>query len=204
VREILDKYDMLLVSDEVQTGCGRTGKWWGIEQHDVEPDAITVAKGFGNGYPIGAFIAREELADVLKPLSFFSTFGGNPVSCIAALKTLEIVEEEKLIENAARVGSYLKKGLEELKDDHEIVGDVRGMGLMLGVEFVKDKKTKEFAPNETLAVMESTKDDGVLLGKGGNEGNVMRIQPPLIMRKEHADKALEALDAACSKVEKGL
>jgi len=202
VREILDKYNMLLVSDEVQTGCGRTGKWWCIEQHDVEPDAITVAKGFGNGYPIGAFIAREELFDVLKPLSFFSTFGGNPVSCVAALKTLEVVEEEKLIENAARIGSYLKKGLEELKENHEIVGDVRGMGLMLGIEFVKDKKTKEFAPNETLAVMESTKDDGILLGKGGNEGNVIRIQPPLIMRKEHADKALEALDVACSKVER--
>ena len=203
IREILDKYEMLLVSDEVQTGCGRTGKWWCIEHYGVEPDAITVAKGFGNGYPIGAFISTAELADVLKPLSFFSTFGGNPVSCLAALKTLEVIEEEKLIDNASRVGSYLMKGLEELKEDHEIVGDVRGMGLMLGIEFVKSKKAKEFAPSETLAVMESAKEDGVLLGKGGNEGNVIRIQPPLIIRKEHADKTLEALDTACSKVEKG-
>lgn len=203
-REILDRYGMFLVSDEVQTGCGRTGKWWGIEQHGVEPDAITVAKGFGNGYPIGGFIAKEELADALEHLSFFSTFGGNPISCRAALKTLEVIEEERLMENAAKVGSYFKEGLKKLQEDHKVVGDVRGMGLMLGIEIVKDKKTKEFAPDETLAIMESAKDDGILLGRGGNEGNVIRIQPPLIIKKEHVDKALEALDTACSKVEKGL
>jgi 4-aminobutyrate aminotransferase-like enzyme len=204
MREILDKYDMLLVSDEVQTGCGRTGKWWGIEQHGVEPDAITVAKGFGNGYPIGGFIAREEIAAELKPLTFFSTFGGNPISCIAALKTLEVIEEEKLIENAWKIGEHFKKGLEGLKEDHKIMGDVRGMGLMLGVEFVKNANTKEFAPEETLAILEKAKDKGILFGRGGNEGNVIRIQPPLIMRKEHVDKALEALDIACTEVEKGL
>jgi 4-aminobutyrate aminotransferase-like enzyme len=203
-REILDRYGMFLVSDEVQTGCGRTGKWWGIEQHGVEPDAITVAKGLGNGYPIGGFIARKELADALKPLSFFITFGGNPISCRAALKTLEVIEEGRLMENAAKVGSYFKEGLKKLQEDHKVVGDVRGMGLMLGIEIVKDKKTKEFAPNETLAIMEGAKESGVLLGRGGNEGNVIRVQPPLIVKKEHVDKVLEALDTACSKVEKGL
>ena len=203
VREILDKYNMLLVVDEVQTGMGRTGKWWGIEQSGVEPDGLTTAKGLGGGYAVGGFTAKEEIADVLTPYSFYSTFGGNPVACAAVLATIEAIEEEKLMQNAEKLGSYFKKELEKLKEDHKIIGDVRGMGLMLGVEIVKDKESKEFAKDEARKILEIAKNNGVLLGVGGLEGNVIRLQPPLIVKKEHVDKCLEVMDKACAEVEKG-
>lgn len=211
VRDILKKYGALLISDEVQTGFGRTGrKWFGIEQWGVEPDMITMAKGFGNGLPIGGFITREEIAKVFVPGSHFSTFGGNPISCAGALANIEVIEEEKLSENAFVVGGYFKEKLLELKEKHHLIGDVRGMGLMLGMELVKPDggtassgKKKEPASQETARVMEAAKDKGVLIGKGGLEGNVIRIKPPMCITKNDVEFAVKVLDESFTLVEKG-
>lgn len=194
--EITRKYGGLCIADEVQTGWGRTGeKWFGIEQWDVEPDIITSAKGMAGGFPIGWTIATPEVADSYPGLTF-STFGGNPVSMAAALAVLKIIEEEDLRTNAKTVGDYLREKLENLKEKYEIVGDVRGMGLMQGIEFVKSKETKEPNPQAVLSVFEETKRRGVLIGKGGLYGNVIRTGMPLISTKDNVDEMVEAIDAA--------
>lgn len=194
--EITRKYGGLCIADEVQTGWGRTGeKWFGIEQWGVEPDIITSAKGMAGGFPIGWTIATPEVADSYPGLTF-STFGGNPVSMAAALAVLNIIEEENLRTNAKVVGDYLREKLENLKEKYEIVGDVRGMGLMQGIEFVKSKETKEPNPQAVLSVFEETKRRGVLIGKGGLYGNVIRTGMPLISTKDNVDEMVEAIDAA--------
>lgn len=196
--EITRKHGGLFIADEVQTGWGRTGdKWFGIEHWDVEPDIITSAKGMGNGVPIGMTTATEEVADKFPGLTF-STFGGNPVSMAAALAVIRFIEEEDLKTNASRVGGYLRERLDELKDKHAIVGDVRGMGLMQAIELVVDRETKEPHPQAVLKVFEETKRRGVLIGKGGLYGNVIRTGLPLIARKEHVDEMVEAIDAGLS------
>jgi 4-aminobutyrate aminotransferase len=178
----------------VQTGWGRTGdEWWGIEHWDVEPDIITSAKGMGNGVPVGMTIATEEVANAFPGLSF-STFGGNPVSMAAALAVIRVIEEEDLKQNAAEVGAYFRGKLEELKDKYPVIGDVRGMGLMQAMELVKDRITKEPAPDAVLRVFEESKKQGVLIGKGGLYGNVIRTGVPLVARKDHIDELIEALD----------
>lgn len=194
--EIARKYGGLCIADEVQTGWGRTGdKWFGIEQWDAEPDIITSAKGMAGGFPIGWTIATPEVADSYPGLTF-STFGGNPVSMAAALAVINIIEEEDLRTNAKVVGDYLREKLEALKEKYEIVGDVRGMGLMQGVEFVKSKETKEPNQQAVLSVFEETKRRGVLIGKGGLYGNVIRTGMPLIATKDNVDEMVEAIDAA--------
>jgi 4-aminobutyrate aminotransferase len=193
--EITRKHGGLFIADEVQTAWGRTGnKWFGIEHWDVQPDIITSAKGLGNGVPIGITVATPEVADKYPGLTF-STFGGNPVSMAAALAVIKVIEEEDLKRNAAEVGGYLRQKLEGLKEKYRIIGDVRGMGLMQGIELVKDRETKEPAPQAVLRVLEETKRRGVLIGKGGLYGNVIRTGMMLNSTKDHVNELIEALDA---------
>jgi 4-aminobutyrate aminotransferase len=203
VVEIVHNYGGLFICDEVQTGFGRTGdKWFGIEHWDVEPDVMTMAKGIANGLPMGNTITTEEIAQgtVGKGLTI-STFGGNPLSTAASLATLEVMEEEATPQHIAEVGDYLRAGLEKLQDKYPLIGDVRGMGLMQGVEMVKDRQTKEPAPEAVVAVFEQTRARGLLIGKGGMYNNVLRIAPPLIATKEHVDEALNILDHAFAQVQ---
>jgi 4-aminobutyrate aminotransferase-like enzyme len=194
VEEITRQHGGLFIADEVQTGWGRTGeKWFGIEHWNVKPDIITSAKGMGNGIPIGWTIATAEVADKFPGLTF-STFGGNPVSSAAALAVIKVIEEEDLRINCKIVGDYFRSKLEELKDKYPIIGDVRGLGLMQGVELVKDRETKEPAPEAVLKVFEETKRQGVLIGKGGLYGNVIRTGLMLNSTKDHVDELIAALD----------
>jgi len=192
--EIARNYGGLCISDEVQTGWGRTGdKWFGIEQWNVVPDIMTSAKGMANGVPIGWTIATAEVADKFPGLTF-ATFGGNPVSTAAALAVIKLIEDEDLRTNARVVGGYLREKLEELKEKYAIIGDVRGMGLMQGIELVKNRETKEPAPEAVLKVFEETKRQGVLIGKGGLYGNVIRTGLMLNSTKDNVDELIAALD----------
>jgi 4-aminobutyrate aminotransferase-like enzyme len=198
--EITKNHGGLFIADEVQTGWGRTGdKWFGIEHWNVEPDIITSAKGMGNGVPIGMTTATPEVADKYPGLTF-STFGGNPVSMAAALAVIRVIEEEDLKRNAAEVGAYFRERLEGLKEKYTVIGDVRGMGLMQALELVKDRETKEPDPQSVLKVFEETKRRGVLIGKGGLYGNVIRTGVMLNATKETITELIEALDGAFSTV----
>ncbi|MDA2912360.1 aspartate aminotransferase family protein [Acidobacteriia bacterium AH_259_A11_L15] len=200
VFNIVKKYDGLFIADEVQTGFGRTGKkWFGIEHWEVEPDIITTAKGMANGSPVGATMARAEIADAFQGLTI-STFGGNPVSSVAARATIEVIEEEKLRDNAHEVGSYLRQKLEGLQQKYPLIGDVRGMGLMQALELVKDRQSKEPAPQELVQLMERCKQNGLLIGKGGLYGNVVRLSPPLNIGKADVDEAIRILDQSFAEV----
>ncbi|KAF3330583.1 alanine--glyoxylate aminotransferase 2 3 [Carex littledalei] len=191
----------LCIADEVQAGFGRTGKhFWGFESHDVIPDIVTMAKGIGNGIPIGAVVTTPEIAQVLTRRSYFNTFGGNPVCTAGGHAVLKVLEKEKLQENAHLVGSHLKDRLSELKEKHEIIGDVRGRGLMLGVELVTDRQKKTPAKAEIAHVLDLMKDMGVLVGKGGFYGNVFRITPPLCFTKQDADFFVDVMDTALAKL----
>jgi 4-aminobutyrate aminotransferase len=195
VYEITKKHGGLFISDEVQTGWGRTGdKWFGIEHSGVVPDIMTSAKGMGNGVPIGWTITTPDVADKFPGLTF-ATFGGNPVSMAVGLAVINFIEKNDLRTNARVVGDYFRQKLEELKDKYLIIGDVRGMGLMQGIELVKDRETKEPAADAVLKVFEETKRRGVLIGKGGLYGNVIRTGMMLNTTKDTVDELIEALDA---------
>ncbi len=198
LRAICDRHGILLVADEVQSGCGRTGKWWAIEHSGVAPDIVCMAKGIASGMPLGVCMARAGVMD-WKPGSHASTFGGNPVAIAAALATMDILEREA-IGNAARVGSLMLERLRGWVRTHPMVGDVRGRGLMIGIELVKDKATREPAPElrnrvETLAFERGL----MILGCGANS---LRLAPPLIVSKEEATVALDILEEALSEAEK--
>jgi 4-aminobutyrate aminotransferase-like enzyme len=200
VFNIVKKYGGLFIADEVQTGFGRTGKkWFGIEHWEVEPDVITCAKGMANGVPVGLTIATPEVADAFKGMTI-STFGGNPVTAVAARATIEVIEEENLLENAHQVGGYFRQRLEELQENHRLLGDVRGKGLMQGLELVKDRKTKEPAPEETNRFMERCRAHGLLIGKGGLYGNVIRLSPPLNIGRSDVEEAIGLMDKSLSEV----
>lgn len=195
--EIIRKYGGIFISDEVQTGFGRTGgKWFGIEHWEVEPEVMTFAKGMANGFPIGATIAAPEVADSLAGLHI-STFGGNPVSTTAALATIEVIDNENLVNHTAEIGEQFIGMLRELQKRHKAIGDVRGMGLMIGIEVVGDKKAPD--PNTVLKVFENTKEQGLLIGKGGLYGNVIRISPPLNINLKQIERAVSILDDAFKK-----
>jgi alanine-glyoxylate transaminase / (R)-3-amino-2-methylpropionate-pyruvate transaminase len=192
----------LCIADEVQTGFGRTGDhYWGFQNFGVVPDFVTMAKGLGNGAPIGAVTTRMDIARTLSQRIHFNTFGGNPVSMAAGLAAMDIIDEDGLQENSRVLGARLKKGLERLQKSHELIGDVRGMGLMLGVELVRDRGTKEPARAETVDILEATRELGVLIGKGGLDGNTLRIKPPMCIMADDVDFALEVFDQAFAKVE---
>src|SRR5208282_3000614 len=195
------KYGGAYISDEVQTGFGRTGrKWFGIEQWEVTPDMITCAKSMGNGVPIGATITTAELADKFQGATI-STFGGNPVTSVAARAVIEVIEDENLRENTHVVGGYLRGKLEELQQKYPLIGDVRGMGMMQALELVKDRQTKEPAPEATNQVLERARDNGLLIGKGGLYGNVLRMAPPMNISKADVDEGIRLLDKSFSEVQ---
>ena len=196
VFKIVKDYGGLFISDEVQTAWGRTGKrWFGIEHWEVTPDIITSAKGLANGAPVGLTATRPEIAASFKGLQI-STFGGNPVTSVAAKATIDLIEEDRLMDNADTVGRYYRDKLEGLKDKHELIGDVRGMGLMQAIELVKDRTTKEPAPEATNQFMEHCRKGGLLVGKGGLFGNAIRTSPPLNISKADVDEAIRIMDTA--------
>jgi alanine-glyoxylate transaminase/(R)-3-amino-2-methylpropionate-pyruvate transaminase len=198
---IVREHGGVCIADEVQTGFGRTGDhFWGFEHFDVVPDVVTMAKGIGNGMPLAAVTTRREIASALASRLHFNTFGGNPVATAAGLAVLDVIEQEGLQENALAVGTRLKAGLAGLMARHELVGDVRGKGLMLGVELVRNRASKEPATAAALEMLEQLRELGVLVGKGGLDGNVLRIKPPLCITPEDADFAIEAMDYALSRV----
>jgi 4-aminobutyrate aminotransferase-like enzyme len=198
VVSIVRKYGGLFICDEVQTGWGRTGKkMFGIEHWEVEPDTMVMAKGAANGAPVGITIATPEVGDSLKG-SHISTFGGNPVTATAILATIEAIETRKLVQNAEKMGMYLKDQLNGLREKYRIIGEVRGMGLIQGMEIVKAKK--EPAPDFVAEIFESTKEQGLLIGKGGLYGNVIRITPALTIGRGDIDQAVQIMDRAFEKI----
>ncbi|MBI4544291.1 MAG: aspartate aminotransferase family protein [Gemmatimonadetes bacterium] len=197
---IIRSYGGIFVCDEVQTGFGRTGdRWFGIEHWGVEPEIMTMAKGVANGLPVGVTIAAPEVADAWKG-STISTFGGSPVTMAAAAATLEVMEREDVPRRAAERGRQLRAHLEALKEKYPFIGDVRGMGLMQAVELVEDRETRKPAPKRTLALMEAAKRRGLLLGKGGLYGNVLRLAPPMLISAADVDEGARLLDQALAEV----
>jgi len=191
VKEILDEEGVLFIADEVQSGFGRTGKMFAIEHYGVEPDIITMAKGIADGWPLSAFIARPEIADAFQIGDHLSTFGGNPVSCAASLANIEFMEETGLVEQSARKGAALKARFEELQRAQVLIGEVRGKGLMIGVELIADRKTKAYGTAAAGFVRQYCLEHNLLIGVGGNFGSVLRIQPPLVI----SDAQLETVFA---------
>jgi alanine-glyoxylate transaminase / (R)-3-amino-2-methylpropionate-pyruvate transaminase len=195
VYEIVRRFGGLCIADEVQTGFGRTGsKFWGFENWGVMPDLVTMAKGIGNGAPLGACVTRPEIAAMMARRVHFNTFGGNPVSVTQGLATLDIIDRDGIQENARLVGGHLKQRLTQLADRQPLIGEVRGLGLMLGVELVRDRATKEPASTEAVEILELVKERGLLIGKGGLHGNTLRIKPPMCLTKDDADFLVDCLD----------
>ena len=200
VASIVRQYGGIFISDEVQTAWGRTGnKWFGIEQWGVVPDIITSAKGLGNGAAIGVTVAKPEVADAMKGISI-STFGGNPVATTAAKAVLDYITERNLLQNTADVGAYLRERLEELRRKYDIIGEVRGMGLLQAMELVDDRRSKKPATAATLQIMESAREHRILLGRGGLYGNVIRLSPPMNIAKSDVDAFVEQLDSVFAHV----
>lgn len=196
VKAILDRYGIPFICDEVQTGWGRLGvAEFGFQAYGVEPEVVVFAKGLANGVPIGGLVATDELASSIRSLSL-STFGGNPIATTAALANLNFIATRNLRENALRVGARLRDRLLELAERHSVIGDVRGMGLLLGVELVRDRATREPAPEVLALVLEGAKARGLIVGRGGLHANVIRICPPLVATEADADAAAAILDEA--------
>lgn len=189
------------IADEVQTGFGRTGThYWGFETQGVIPDIVTMAKGIGNGAPLAAVVTTPKIAAALQQRIHFNTFGGNPVVCAQGKAVLEVIEREQLQANALSLGRHLAAGLARLKEKHNLIGDVRGKGLMAGIELVKDRATKEPAKAEAAQVLERSRELGLLLGKGGLHGQAVRFSPPMCLHQQDADFILAVLDEALASV----
>ncbi len=192
---VVKRHGGLFISDEVQTGMGRTGKYfWGIQHWGVKPDIITMAKGIGNGYPIGAVITTKKIGQAMNGKLHFNTYGGSPVAMAAASAVLDVIEKEKLVQNAGDVGGHLIERLKNIGDRSHWVGDVRGKGLMIGVELVKDKKSKEPAAEAASRFLDLACQRKVLIGKGGMAGNIIRIKPPLCLKMNDADRIADVFE----------
>jgi 4-aminobutyrate aminotransferase len=199
IKKLADKYGLLLIDDEVQSGMGRTGKWFAIEHWGVEPDMICTAKALASGLPLGATIAKAKIMDWVAG-SHASTFGGNPLSCVAASAVIDVVKEEKLLDNANKQGAHIMKRLGELKEQCEIVGDVRGKGLMIGMEIVEDKESKKPAPQKVTEIMMRSWKRGINVISCG--ASTIRVAPPLIITRDLVDSALDIIEDATKEVEK--
>jgi alanine-glyoxylate transaminase/(R)-3-amino-2-methylpropionate-pyruvate transaminase len=193
----------LLIMDEVQSGFGKTGDaMWCFDHHGIVPDMMVIAKGLGNGIPIGAVVVKKEIAESMAGKLLFHTYGANPVACSAARAVLEVIEEDDLINNAKTVGAKLHEGLKELQSRYSIIGDVRGRGFMQAIELVKDHDTKEPAPDHTAYVFERTREHGLILSKSGTFKNVLRMVPPLCLQMEDIPAVMDALDRSFADLEK--
>lgn len=205
VKKVLDAHGILFISDEVYTGLGRTGKLFGFEHYGVQPDIMTLSKALGGGVPISAVIASEEVAAAFaapEPVLYFTTYGSNPLCCAAAIASINTILEEKLYKRAAKLGDYFIRGLNDLAEEHELIGDVRGKGLMIGVELVKDRKTKEPAREESKKLRNEAKKRGVILPAGlGWFGNTIELHPPVVITEEQIDKVLNVLDESLKVIE---
>jgi len=199
VKRILDHHGILFICDEVQTGFARTGKMFAVEYYGVEPDILVTAKGIADGFPLSAFTTRPEIAAAYKPGDHLSTFGGNPVSCAAALANIDFLEKENLAGRAAEVGNYARGKLHALQKHNPLIGEVRGLGLMIGVELVKDEQLTP-ASAEAEAIRDALLRQGVLVGVGGVYGNVVRFQPPLIITKQQIDQAVDTFAVALAEI----
>ncbi len=195
VKLLLDKYQIMFIADEVQSGNGRTGKMWGIEHFGVVPDVLTTSKAIANGLPLGVTTYSESLDASLRPGENYSTLGGNALSCVAALAVVNELQGG-LITKARETGGYFMKRLEELKEKHSLIGDVRGRGLFLGLDLVKDRSTKEPAKEAAAKLQQELFKRKVLVGLGGLDGNVVRIEPPLVLSRANVDASVDAFDAA--------
>ncbi len=202
VKQVLDAHGILFICDEVQSGFGRTGRLFAIEHYGVEPDIMCMAKGIADGFPLSAFTATNQIAEAFTPGDHLSTFGGNPVSCAAALANIQVLKAEKLPQNAAARGEQIMRRLREAQQTCDLIGEVRGKGLMIGVELVSDRKAKTPAADQAKQVRKLARENGVLVGAGGTFGNVVRIQPPLVITPEQADKACDVIVDALGKAGK--
>jgi 4-aminobutyrate aminotransferase len=191
LKRMLDRHDILLVDDEIQAGMGRTGKWFAIEHWGIVPDIVATAKALGSGLPIGATVAKEEIMD-WEAGSHANTFGGNPVACAAALQVIDIIKQERLLENADRLGAYLLRRLKEFQERYSMIGDVRGKGLMVGVEIVKDRETKEPAAQDIQDIMKKCFKRGLAIVSAGK--STMRFAPPLIITPQLMDTGLDIFE----------
>jgi len=200
LKRIADKYGLLLIDDEIQAGMGRTGRWFAIEHWKVEPDIVCIAKSIASGLPLGALVSRSRLMD-WDGGSHASTFGGNPLSCVAALAVIDIIREEGLLENATKQGKHIMKRLENLKEKCEIIGDVRGKGLMIGTEIVEDKDTKKTAGEKAKEIMMKCWKRGVAIITCG--ASTLRIAPPLIITRENVDAGMNTIEDVIKEVAKG-
>ena len=199
IKKICDAHDIKLIIDEIQTGFARTGKMWAIEHYGVEPDLMVMAKAIASGLPLSAVVARDELMKDVYPGSLGGTYGGNPIACATALKVLELIEREKVVEQAAKLGKKLQKRLDEFYDRYEVIGDVRGKGPMLAMELVKDRKTKEPNPEAASKVMKTCLGAGLLTLKAGLYSNCIRLHPPLTIGDELLEKGLAIMEEAFKK-----
>ncbi|WP_067036018.1 aspartate aminotransferase family protein [Allomuricauda sp. CP2A] len=190
---------ILFYADEVLTGMGRTGEWLCMNHWDVVPDIVTLGKSFGNGFPVTAMVVKEEYADALDRISASSSYGGNPMACAAALASIEVIEEEQILENVREVGAHFMQRMEKMKQDHPIIGDVKGKGFLLGIELVKDKVTKEPFPEAGKLVYQKAFSKGLAWIPAGH---ILRMSPPLIMDKKHADMGLDIIEESIAEVEK--
>lgn len=198
---ICKKYGGMYISDEVQTGIGRTGEaFFAAEAAGIQPDMITMAKSLGNGAPIGAVLMSEECSQALTGKLHFNTFGGDPYQTLQASVSLDIMKDENLMANIREMGQVLKAGFADLKEKYALIGDVRGRGLMWGLELVKDRETKEYASAEALQMMEETRKRGLLIGKGGLRGNILRLSPPYTITRAECDQLISILDASLAVV----
>ena len=200
LQRVCRKYGILLVSDEVQCGMGRTGKWWAGDHAGLEPDILCTAKGIASGMPLGVTLARADIMNWV-PGSHASTFGGNPVCIAAALATIDLIER-KYMENARRMGEFILRRMADWRERHRIVGDIRGKGLMIGIELVRNQKTKEKAPDLRDRLVEMAFSKGLLVLGAGE--NTVRLSPPLLIDEEQADFAVRTLDACLGELEKGI
>lgn len=198
LREVCDKYGILLIADEIQSGAGRTGKWWATQHEGIEPDILCFAKGIGSGFPIGGIVARRELMS-WEPGSHGSTYGGNPIASMSALATIEVIQNEGVLEQAAETGEYILDALTEIQTRHRTIGDVRGRGLMVGIEFVEEKESKQRNPDVRNRVIQQAFESGLLLLPCGP--NSIRMTPPLNISRELTDEGLRIFEDSLTKVE---
>jgi 4-aminobutyrate aminotransferase/(S)-3-amino-2-methylpropionate transaminase len=212
LRRICNEHGIMLILDEIITGFGRTGKLFGYQHSNAEPDLLVLAKGMASGFPISAVLATEEIMRSPKlmptPTEFLprvtSTFMGYPVGCAAALASINVITRDKLPERAAELGVHLKKRLQEMEEDHKIIGETRSKGLVAGIELVRDKKSKKPAGKETVQVIQEAYQRGLLVNPGGTYENVVRMAPPLVITKEQLDCGLDILDKSIRTVEKAV